>query len=490
MFAVVQLPQFALQAVLRQEPELWSEPVALIDPAQTTPTVVDLTAAAREQGVAAGLTPTQAMARCAGVRVRHRSTVREAAATEAMLQCGYGFSPHMEATAPGVMTLDLRALLRLRDASPEAHLRWAGELRAALAKQGLKAAVGLAATPGVARHAARWGDGLQLVTEPRAFLTTLPVGALGPSSDVALVLHKWGVRTVGELLALGLEALTERLGLEALALWAAAATDTIRPLRWVQPAETYEESFDFENPIETAEPLLFVLRRFGGQLCPRLALAGLAAEMVVLTLRLESGAVIGRRLRVPEPTRHEDILHRMLATHIEGLRTDAPICAVTLRLETTRPVQRQFGLFEAALRDPHQFQETLARLSALLGADRVGTPVREDSHRPDAFRMVPPDFENAPAVTGPRPPFEPVPWRRLRPAPEAVVEVVGDQPVAIRCSVARGRLKLTVGPWLASGHWWEGGGWQRETWDVATVQGPVLRLVRQAGGWSVEAVAD
>ena len=37
MFAVLHFPQFALQAALRHEPELWSRPVALVDPADKLP---------------------------------------------------------------------------------------------------------------------------------------------------------------------------------------------------------------------------------------------------------------------------------------------------------------------------------------------------------------------------------------------------------------------------------------------------------------------
>jgi len=57
-------------------------------------------------------------------------------------------------------------------------------------------------------------------------------------------------------------------------------------------------------------------------------------------------------------------------------------------------------------------------------SDRVGTPVRENSHRPDTFRLIPPDFENAPLVFKPRVSelLRQTPTRRLRPPVPAMVE--------------------------------------------------------------------
>ena len=49
---------------------------------------------------------------------------------------------------------------------------------------------------------------------------------------------------------------------------------------------------------------------------------------------------------------------------------------------------------------------------------------------------------------------------------------------------------MTIGPWRASGNWWEPGAWEREEWDAATSDGKVIRLVRQPGGWFVEGVMD
>ncbi|MFN0066712.1 MAG: Y-family DNA polymerase, partial [Limisphaerales bacterium] len=484
MFAALHLPQFAMQAALRHTPEAWAGPVALVDPARPSPVVLDVTPAAASAGVTPGLTPTQALARCAAVRIVHRMPAAEDATTAAALQVAGAFSPNLEATAPGVVTLDLHGLARLRDADPAAMLAWAGEVRTALAALGLRAVVGLGATPGVARHAARWGQGLELVTDAAAFLAGLPLAALEPSDDVAQQIAGWGLRRVGDLLALGQAELADRLGLEALALFAAASPTATRPLRLVRPPEVYGEAHEFVEPVETVEPLLFLLRRFVDQLCVRLEPAGLVATSLRLRLRLDGGATVERELRLPQPTRRPDVLFRALATHLDGLRTDAPIAAVALDLDPARPAARQFGLFDAALRDPHQLQETLARLAALLGPERVGTPVREAAHRPEAFRLVPPGFDGLPPVIRPAARFRLPPLRRLRPAAPAVVEDrtgPGGEPVpaALRSALAAGRLAVTGGPWRAAGRWWEPGGWRRETWDVATPRGEGLRLVRQ-----------
>src|SRR5207245_9807030 len=55
-------------------------------------------------------------------------------------------------------------------------------------------------------------------------------------------------------------------------------------LKFVQPPEPFDESFKFDHEIETAEPLLFMLRRFLEQLALRLSSIYLVARE--LTLRI------------------------------------------------------------------------------------------------------------------------------------------------------------------------------------------------------------
>ena len=550
LFAVLYLPEFPLQSILRHQPDLWDRSIALVDPSHRVARVIGATPGARAVGVVEGLVTPQALARCRELVLRPRSIDSESSTMDAIVQVAFGFSPAIEDTAPGLLTLDLRALPGLAEASQRRI--WAERLKVAIDALGLRSRVGVGPTPNVARLAALWSEDVFVVGDATGFVSTLPVAALEPTPHVVEILGQWGVRTVGEFLALGRAELADRLGLEALALFASASTTSVRPVRPVRPPERFEEAWEFDPAVETLEPLLFLCRRFTVSFALRLEPLGLAAEHLVLRLRLESGQDHRKRLRLPEPARRSEALFQCLQTYLESLRTEASVVGVDLSLEPTRPRQRQFSLFEAAVRDPHQFQETLARLSALVGSDRVGSPMREDSHRTDAFRLVSPDFENAPTAESRSGRWlqAPTPMRRLRPPSPARVEIrVLDassttsinapdfasrlspdrvstllspifrkeggypipapgptvsgtpvpglnsesqtpRPVFVSSPVASGRIRRFQGPVRRSGHWWEAQAWSEEAWQVETDLGQILSLVCREGQWTVDAVAD
>ena len=64
-YAVLFAPEFRLQATLRHAPHLDGQSVALLDSEGKKPRVAEFNALARSTRVEAGMTPTQAMARCA-----------------------------------------------------------------------------------------------------------------------------------------------------------------------------------------------------------------------------------------------------------------------------------------------------------------------------------------------------------------------------------------------------------------------------------------
>src|SRR5881398_1489536 len=213
--------------------------------------------------------------------------------------------------------------------------------------------------------------------------------------QIITILHKWGIHTLGQLAMLDKEQLGARLGPEAIRMWERANGQFNRVIKLVQPPESFEESFEFE----TAEPLLFMLRRFLEQLAVCLGTIYLVVKELTLQITFanppQDGSaeadkkVYERWFKIPQPTNDVDLLFRMLQTHLENFRSEHPIVAVALSAEPIKAAGEQFGLFETTLRNPHQLSETLARLSALLGADQVGTPVLEETHRPDAFQIEP-----------------------------------------------------------------------------------------------------
>src|SRR5438874_743441 len=215
--------------------------------------------------------------------------------------------------------------------------------------------------------------------------------------QIITILHKWGIHTLGQLAMLDKEQLGARLGPEAIRMWERANGQCNRVLKLVRPPESFEESFEFENEIETAEPLLFMLRRFLEQLAVRLSTIYLVAKELTLRITFANKQCYERVFKIPQPTNDVDLLFRMLQTHLENFRSEHPIVAVALSAQPITPAREQLGLFETTLRNPSQLSETLARLIALLGANRVGTPVLEETHRPDAFRMEPFTWHGLPA---------------------------------------------------------------------------------------------
>src|SRR5438045_7402471 len=86
---------------------------------------------------------------------------------------------------------------------------------------------------------------------------------------ILLILHQWGIHTLGQLAALSRDDLAARLGGRAVELWERANGRAKRILKLVSPPESFIESREFDDEIETIEPLLFILQRFLQQLATR-----------------------------------------------------------------------------------------------------------------------------------------------------------------------------------------------------------------------------
>jgi protein ImuB len=567
MFAVLRIPLFGLHAALRERAvSERAQPLALLGPdpgsarSRGKAPILELTAAAKAAGVRAGMTATQALARCPRLTFFQKDVKAEASAQADLLAHAAGFTPDYENTAPGVVTLDLTHVTRLAGDNepylsgvgrgvPTAPFQWArlaedsqpglahsmgppedgggpslhsanfsrSSVARVTARDGVSAvlpnvslppplahlfcfslaapAIGFASTPDLARLAAHLAEtpGFFCFIPPeaptaRTFLAPLPLDVLRPLVDAAdgfILLRQWGLRTLGDLAALPRDEIVRRLGPPGGALWDYAAGKSRRLLRLVHPSTYYAQRFEFEHPVETVEPLLFILRRLLETLCARLASSWLVAQAVRLTLHFENGLAHHRELRVAEPCTDVDLLFRLLHTHLDGLSADAPISAALLELTPTRPSRHQARLFENSLRDPNRLAETLSQLETVLGTGRVGTPVPLPTRRADAFD-VRPFLEASNSTAQPRLPHSAAssprlfaPLRRFRPPLNARVTLVHGRPAELEAGPIRGPILAADGPWRLSGDWWDNRLlWQREEWDV-WLEGDAYQLMHQ-----------
>jgi len=170
MFAALYLPDFELQAALRHQPELHQQAVALLDDEEAKAKILQVTNSAAEAGVRAGLTASQALARCLSLIIKPRAWEQEKIAGEILLHHAGMLAPEIEATAPGLCTVHFTSLKNCRE-NVEGVVRQLAQLQ-------LTAQAGLAATPDLSFLAAWRARPVLQIDHAQDFLSPLPIETL------------------------------------------------------------------------------------------------------------------------------------------------------------------------------------------------------------------------------------------------------------------------------------------------------------------------
>src|SRR6266700_2686583 len=289
LFACIFVPCFVVQASLRCEPEpkrlAWSNrPVAVFDGPDSLPRICACNEHAQAAGIEIGNTKTQA-AQCPGIILRRRDCKQEQAAQDALIDCASAFSPRVESTAHGVVTLDIEGTERIFG-PPQKLLR---TLANHAAQIGLDVNVAAASNPDTAWLGAKGFSGTTVVAADNEYncLGQLPVDVLPLSQAQAEILDSWGIRKCRELALLPPVPLVERLGQAGLHLQRLVRGEVTRTLVPVDPPLKFQESLEFEDSVEDLESLVFVLNRLLEQISTRLVSRSLATDELRLTLGLE-----------------------------------------------------------------------------------------------------------------------------------------------------------------------------------------------------------
>ena len=404
-----------------------------------------------------------------------------------------------------------------------------------LAGDGARAAIAPTATAARLLASARPGVVVWRPGAAKAALAAIPMGWLGtlaefesagqarppltPAAvrDALAIFERWGLRTLGDLAALPRADVQSRLGPTGTRLHQAACGEDASPFAPMGAAAGFADRQELDWPIEGLEPLAFVLARS----CERLAMALVRADRGAVTIRTRLGLVTRevheRALQVPSPIADARVLRTLILLDLESHPPPAAIDVVTIDLDVAPGPIVQGSLIAPALPAPEDLATLLARLTALMGASRVGAPALVDTHdargvgmRTFAGQRAEGKGQKERQREGQREGKREegkgrraegrgavVAVRRLRLPIAARVETERQRPVRVFPSARGwpgGAVTMAAGPWRSSGRWWTAGrgAWDRDEWDVELATGAVYRLARHrvTGQWEIEGTLD
>jgi protein ImuB len=389
----------------------------------------------------------------------------------------------------------------------------------------------------------------------RAFLAPFPVSVLdGPGAeDLAALLPRLGIRTLGEFASLPVADVVNRFGSPGVIAHRLARGLDPRPLAPCPPSADLSVSAEFDPPASQAEPVVFAAKALAERMHDGLAAAGLACVRVQVQAVWEDGQQLTRLWR------HDGLLSALaVAERVRwqlaawqpappgpspapappgaggpaAVQVPAPREAgeqaidgypggiALLRLTPDQLVHdrgRQLGLWgDAVVTD--RVARAAVRVQAMLGHDAVTRPVPAGGRSPDeqmtlvpygdgVDRMLPPG--------GPGPDRAGMPWPGRIPPPSPATVYPSPLPARIAdgsgATVAvsgRGLVSapparmsadgapwLTVtawaGPWPVSERWWHPGAARRRArFQLVTEDGAAWLVAVQEGSWLIEARYD
>jgi protein ImuB len=468
--ACLLVPDLPVAAIARVDPKRAGRPLVLTDVPGPHARVVAASVEARTLGVRPDRhTAAQARAFAADLIVCRRDDAAEASARRTLVDVAASLADRIEQTPDGAVHLDADGSKHL--VGSEAGLATALVARAA--HVGLEARAAVASSMTAARLVARHGHGTEVVPRgaERGVLAPLPLACLDPPPPIASTLARWGVRTLGDLARLPADEVAMRLGPDGAALIRAARGEDERPLAPQTFDDAVEEATALEHAIDTVEPLLFALHALALRAIERIGLVGTGCAELGLRLELDDRSRDARTIPLVAPTRDVKTLLTCLRVAIEARPPRAAIVRIVLVAVPARVRATQLGLFVPAGPAPERLAATLARLGALCGGDRVGTPAPAPPPPETACRLV---------------------IRALRPPRPLEVFTERGAPCFVRGAGFGGRVVDVAGPWRVATEWWGDAACVRDYYDLELTDGGIYRCFRdrRSGGWFVDGAYD
>ncbi|MET0898784.1 MAG: DNA polymerase Y family protein [Mycobacterium sp.] len=453
--------------------------------------VIACSAAARAAGVKRTLRRREAQARCPQLYVVTADPARDARFFEGVTAAVDDLVPRAEVLRPGLLVLSVRGAARFFGSEQTAAER----LVDAVAAGGAECQVGVADQLPTAVFAARAGR----IVDPGGdaqFLSTLSIRQLAtePSlsapgrSELADLLWRMGIRSIGQFAALSRSDVASRFGADAVIAHRLARAEPMRGPSGKEAPQDLAAVMNCDPPIERVDAAAFAGRSLAGALHRSLESVGVGCTRLGIHAVTANGEELERVWRCAEPLT-EDATADRIRWQLDGWlnrRTvrDRPSAPITqLRLEPVEVVSA--GALQLPLwgglgdEDRLRARRALVRVQGLLGPDSVQVPVLSGGRGPaERITLTPLGDELVPRAD----PTQPWPGKLPEPSPTVVldepvelldvqgnpVRVTGrglfsadpvrlDSPAiaGVRAKAFRGDLQWWAGPWPVDERWWD-----------------------------------
>jgi protein ImuB len=403
--------------------------------------------AARQRGVFPGQTIAQATAIVGNLCIQPLPRACVAAALKQVAEVALGFGSPVSFGAPDTVWVDVSGSSHLFNGELELGL----ELRALVQALGYTARVAIAGGPWLAQSFARHStlDALGILlanaSHTARLVGDLPIFALPIERECVTWFSRLGLLSIDDLRKLPQSALAGRLAVttrtapEKTTLGGSGGGTVLDLIQGrddgvlvpYHPDEMPFEELRWDEPLESVEPLLFVLKGLAARLSARLEGRGQAVQDLLLTIHydrsiaaLRSGsdagagrladpsgttlALVPRALAAPPGTQdaaaeqtftkqipfrfasplvHADDLERVVRSRLQRQTLLAPAVALSLQATSVTDarhwqldLQADLGLAAGMSSDPRSIAVLVAELAADVGDDAVGVLVMNDSH--------------------------------------------------------------------------------------------------------------
>lgn len=373
-----------------------------------------------------------------------------------------------------------------------------------LARLGLSARAAMADTPGAAWALARFATDASLTTlvapegALRGYLSPLPPAALRLDAADCELLHRLGLRRIGEVLNVPPAALAPRVGRQVARRLDQALGRVAEPIDPLTPVPPLRVRRAFAEPIGTRDDIAGAIEALIAGLCRRLEEVGQGARRLELTLYRVDGSLQPVQLGTSRASREADHLKRLFAERLDDLDAGFGVEVMTLAaLGAERLAAGQLALGRkhagTGQRGAGELAGLIDRLEARLGGGSVTRPRPRGSHLPERAVAAGPAFagskRQAWPATGPRPLrlVEPPQPLDATSAVPATAEPSGSPPAQIRLGGLTHRVTGAHGPERLSPEWWrpdspEGQG-GRDYYRLETAEGRRYWVFRSGNRW-------